>query len=128
MPKPQPEPELEPEPEALAESELWRSTTAASKEQRRSSPVLKQKRKERRIRKRKELAKRQHPKAEQIALILEYIDWRVLGSPLELLQVTALACTRLCSATPSASHLLLLLHMTCGRMTLPGSWTCGGPR
>ena len=93
MPKPQPEPQPEPEPEALAESELWRSTTAASKEERRSSPVLKQKRKERRIRKRKELAKRQHPKAEQIALILEYIDWRVLGSPLELLQVTELACT-----------------------------------
>ena len=93
--------------------------------------MLKQKRKERRIRKRKEMAKRQHPKAEQIALILEYIDWRVLGSPLQLLQVTdhsfkklksmsiadlslLAACTRLVSATPSASHLLSLAARAAG--------------
>ena len=70
---------VEPHPQP-ARRRLRRRLSSSSKE------VQIQLKKLQRNQMRKQQAKSKEPKAEQIALILEHIDWRALGSGLEMLQ------------------------------------------
>ena len=70
----------EPRPPEPAQRRLRRRLSSLSRE------VLLEEMKNQRKQMRKQHAKSKEPKAEQIARILEYIDWRAVGSGLEMLQ------------------------------------------